>query len=152
MKEIVLRHFLEGHATIDELRRAAAGMRRRDGPEGGPWVYRYDVLPMEREFELRTEHLLKLVEEAQRDSISTRELEDLSSWLEGAVDRFVRDTDTPDGERVAEALFLLANPDINYPLTPAVLGKIHHYLATGENTLTRADTKWGSSTGLSNDR
>ena len=139
MKEIVLRHFFDGYASADELRRDAAGMRYREGPDRGPHVYRYDVVPMAREFELRSSHLLKLLGAVESGSMGVRELEDLSSWLEGAMDRFLRDVDTEDGERVAGALFLLANPDINYPLTPRVLSKIRHYLTTGEKTLTRAD-------------
>ena len=71
-------------------------------------------------------------------------LETVCSWLEGAFERFLRDGDTPDGERVSDALFWLGNPEINYPLTPAVLSKVRHYLVTGENTLTYEDTRTGN--------
>lgn len=152
MKEIVLRHFFEGHASAHELRLDAVGMRYREGPDRGPHVYRYDVVPMGEEFELRPKHLVMLLDALEGGTISARDVEDLASWLEGAVDRFLRDVETQDGERVAEALFLLANPDINYPLTPRVLGKIRHYLTTGEKTLSRADLKPAPSTRLSNER
>ena len=33
----------------------------------------------------------------------------------------------------------VGSAEINYPLTPIVLGKIRHYLLTGDNTLTRDD-------------
>ena len=143
MKEVVLRHFFEGQATALELDADVVGTLVREGPERGPSVYRYRVLPMDREFELRSEHVIKLVDAAAAGELRIDHLEIVCSWLEGAFERFLRDADTTDGSRVADALFWLGNPEINYPLTPAVLAKVRHYLATGENTLTRADTKVG---------
>ena len=141
MKEVVLRQFFEGHATAAELDADATGMLIQDGPAGGPYVYRYRVLPMERTMELEPQHLIQLLDATSAGQLGVYNLEAICSWLEGACERFLRDVDTPDGERVGEALFWLGNPDINYPLTPAVLSKIRHYLATGENTLSRADTR-----------
>lgn len=44
---------------------------------------------------------------------------------------------------MADAVFWLGSPETNYPLTPAVLAKVRHYLLTSENTLTLADTRSG---------
>src|SRR5688500_1068211 len=104
MKEIVLRHFFEGHATAVELDADVEGTQLRDGPEGGPYVFRYRVLPMDREYQLRSDHLVKLLDATAKGELRLEHLETVCSWLEGAFDRFLRDVDTPDGERVADAL------------------------------------------------
>ena len=58
MKEIVLRHFFEGYATAADLDADVEGTLVRDGPERGPHVYDYRVLPMDGAFELRPDHLI----------------------------------------------------------------------------------------------
>jgi len=70
--------------------------------------------------------------ELARDVVGTRVADE-------PPERWLWDTDTPDGERVAEALFWLGTPEISYPLTPPVPAKVRHYLLTGENTLGEAD-------------
>ena len=141
MKEIVLRHFFEGHATAAELDADVVGTLICEGPERGPQIRRYNVLPMERKLELRSDHLIRLVDASLSGDLRPEHLEVVASWLETAFERFPRDADTPDGERVVDALFWLGDPDINYPLSPRVLAKIRRYLATGENTLSPADSK-----------
>ena len=141
MKEIVLRHFFEGYATAAELDADVPGTEVREGPKGGPYVIRYRVQRMDREFEVRSEHLIQLLDAAATGELQLDHLRVICSWMEGGMDTFLRNADTPDGERVAEALFWLGTPEINYPLTPTVLAKIRQFLATGENLLTAADTK-----------
>jgi hypothetical protein len=150
VKEVVLRDFFEGHAAAAELDTDVAGTQLREGPEGGPYVYRYRVLPMDREYALQPEHLVKLLDATAAGELQIQHLQIVCTWLEGAFDRFLRDVDTPGGERVADALFWLGTPEINYPLTPIVLSKIRHYLVTGEKLLTRADTRSRSTERLHN--
>jgi hypothetical protein len=141
VNELVLRHFFEGHATATELDADVTGTQVREGPLGGPYVFRYNVLPMQGEFALQSEHLLALLNANADGVLRTEHLETICSWLESAFERFPRDADTPDGARVADVLFWIGTPEINYPLVPSTLKKMRHYLATGENTLTVADPK-----------
>jgi hypothetical protein len=120
--------------------RDLAGTVQREGPAGGPTVSHYRIADMEVDFELRPEHLVMLIDAVGSGALGVPDLETLCTCLEFS-ERFLRDADTPDGERVADALFWLANPSINYPLTPRVLAKVRHYLLTGENELTRDDTR-----------
>ena len=56
----------------------------------------------------------------------------IAAFLLEAGERFEWDTDTPDGSRVADVLFWLGVPQINYPLTQANLAAMSTYLRTGE--------------------
>lgn len=140
VKEVVLRFFFQGHATVRELARDVAGSVSRQEPHGGPAVSRHRIEDMAVEFDLRPEHVVQLIDEVARGELSLEDLDAICFCLE-ASDRFVWDGDTPEGERVAEALFWLGTPEINYPLAPGVLAKVRHYLLTGENTLTRDDSR-----------
>lgn len=141
MREIVLRHFFEGHASAAELAADARSGRVREGPEQGPHVYRFRVERMVQDFEVQPEHLVRLLDAVASGELPVDTASVVCDWLDGGNEHFLWDADTPHGERVAEALFWLGNPEINYPLTPAVLAKIRHYLLTGENQLTRADIR-----------
>jgi hypothetical protein len=141
VKEITLRHFFEGHATAEELDADVAGTEVREGPDGGPYVVRYNVLPMDLEYALQAQDLVKLLDATAAGALRVEHLETACSWMEAGFERFQRDADTIEGSRVADVLFLVGTPEINYPLTPATLAKMRHYLASGENLLTIADTK-----------
>lgn len=56
-----------------------------------------------------------------------------------ASDYFEWDSDTPDGERVAEVIGRWDSPEINYPITDSTMVKLRHYLCTGEDLFTRGD-------------
>lgn len=143
MKEVVLRHFFEGHATVDELAADAEGAFERRVDSAGAVFNQLHATPMAEDFAVSASHVAHLVEAVQAGQLSLDALDAICFCLE-ASDHFVWDTDTEDGERVADALFWLGTPEINYPLTPLVLEKVHRYLLTGENTFTTADA--GSST------
>lgn len=138
MKEIVLRYFFEGRATADELALDLVGTRDASEPAGFRSSANYAVLPMAAEFTVEPPHLLRLVDAALAGQLTPDDLGTICFVLEFS-DRFGWDGDTPDGERVSDAVFWLGTPEVNYPLTPAVLAKIRHYVATGEDTLTPAD-------------
>ena len=138
MKEIVLQHFFEGHASAEDLAADAAGAFERHVDSAGTVFSRLNAIPMNHEFAVSAEHIVKLVDAVLGAGLSLDALDAICFCLE-ASDSFTWDTDTADGERVAESLFWLGTPEINYALTPSVLTKIRHYLVSGENTLTQAD-------------
>ena len=96
---------------------------------------------MSGEAHVRPEHLLRLVDALADGSLTAEQVGIACFLMEATSERFVWDVDTPDGARVADAVFWLGTPEVNYPLTGLVLSKIRRYLVTGENTLTTADAK-----------
>lgn len=140
MREIVLRHFLEGHASAAELDADVAGTLVNSGPADGPPEYHFRVQRMAEEFELGPQHLVRLIDASAAGGLRLEHLSVICDWLDGGAETLRWNGDTPEGERVADVVFWLGNPEINYPLRPEVLSKMRHYLATGENTLTVADT------------
>jgi hypothetical protein len=138
MKEIVLQHFFEGHTTAKELSDDLEGTRQALEPAGFRSSANYRVVPMSHEFTVEAAHVARLVDAVASGALSLELLGDLLFCME-ASDRFRWDTDTADGERVAEAVFWLGTPEVNYPLNARVLSKIRHYLIAGENTLESTD-------------
>jgi hypothetical protein len=134
MREVVLRLFFEGHASAEEVARDLVGTRA----EEESWSFRssasYRVEPMSRDFEVAAEHVIRLVDGALAGALTEEDLGTLCFVLEFS-DRFFWDVDARKGARVADAVFWLGTPQINYPLSPSVLTKIRHYLQSGENTL-----------------
>ena len=100
------------------------------------------ITNMAEEFAVTTEHLRQVLTEVEAGDLDLEALGAISFCLV-ASDKFTWDADEPDsdGARVAEALFLLDAPEINYPLTPAVLAKISHYLLTGEQAFSNDDLR-----------
>ncbi len=140
MKEIVLRQFFEGHASASDLARDIVGTRDSSERFGFRSSANYAVLPMATEFTVEPAHLERVVAAVLARELTVEDLGTLCFVLEFS-ERFRWDADTPDGERVANAVFWLGTPEINYPLTERVLAKVGYYLATGEDTLTLADTQ-----------
>ena len=134
MKEIVLQHFFEGHATVEELSADVTGAFTRHVDSAGTVFSQLNCIDMSHEFAVLPTHIAKLVDAVLAGDLSLDGLDAICFALE-ASDSFSWDTDTPDGERVAESLFWLGTPEINYALSPVVLNKIRLYLLTGENTL-----------------
>ena len=95
---------------------------------------------MTGEFEVRSEHLVRLCDDVLAGAIEPWKLEPIGFCLV-ASDTFWWDGDTADGERVAEAAYDWSSPEINYPLTAHTVAKFRLRLLTGESTFTRADTR-----------
>lgn len=134
MKEIIVQHFFEGHATVEELAADVASAFDRQVDSAGTVFSRLNSVDMNHEFAVSTANIVKLVDAVLAGGLSLDELDTICFALE-ASDSFSWDSDTLDGERVAVSLFWLGTPEINYALTPAVLNKIRRYLVSGENTL-----------------
>jgi hypothetical protein len=140
MKELTLRHFFEGHASAADLERDAAGSVERSVDGNGAQFAQHRITDMAGEFTVTTEHMLRLVDAVISGDLSSDAIDAIVFCLE-ASDRFIWDIEEDNGDRIADALFWLGTPEINYPLTPKVLQKIRQYLLTGEKTLTKADTR-----------
>jgi hypothetical protein len=140
MREVILRLFFEGHATAEELARDVAGAAHRQTVAGGPTVSHVHIQDMAAEFSVESQHVLQLLDAVEAGALDLEALDAICFCLE-ASDHFTWDTDTTDGERVAESLFLLGTPEVNYPLTPIVLAKVRHYLRSGQHTFTREDLR-----------
>ena len=138
MKEIVVQHFFEGHATVEELSADVAGAFARHVDSAGTVISRLNCIDMSHEFAVLPTHIVKLVDAVLSGDLTLDGLDAICFALE-ASDSFSWDTDTPDGERVAKSLFWLGTPEINYALSPVVLNKIRVYLLTGENTFRPED-------------
>ena len=140
MRELLLREFFEGQATAADLARDLVGTRGAAEPYGVRASAAYRIEPMTSTFRVAPAHLVRLVDARLARALSEADLATVCFCLEGvSVERFRWDADSDDGERVANALFWLGTPEINYPLTDVVLAKIRHYLLTGENALVPAD-------------
>ena len=139
MKEILLRQFFEGHASAADLAADVIGTRAAEEPPGFHSSANYRVVPMARPFAVHPDHVVRLVDAVTDGTLPLADLDTLVFCLEAAPERWLWDTDTPEGERVAEALFWLGSPEVNYPLTSSVLEKVRHYLLTGENTFSKDD-------------
>jgi hypothetical protein len=138
MRESVLRDYLSGRVALTELLHDLEGTVEQLMPPGvRPVQTRYHIAPMDDEMQIDAGHLRKLIDAILGDELSLQQLDPISFCLEMSS-RF-HSNDTPEGDRVRMVVSWLANPDIDYRLTPDVLAKMKHYLATGEETFTAQD-------------
>ncbi len=134
MTEQLLYDFLAGLASAAEL--GPALVASRIAPDS--WRFRtsdnYRVQPLGRPREISPHHMERFIDALEAGALSTEQVAIACFLLHAGTGRFVWDTDASEGERVADAIFWLGTPEINYPLTPDTLARIRHYLRTGENT------------------
>ncbi|MGI8510367.1 MAG: hypothetical protein ACR2MQ_13680 [Gemmatimonadaceae bacterium] len=140
MKEIVLQNFFEGHAAVEELVADVVRAFDRHVNSSGTVFSRLNSVPMNHEFAVASTDIMKLIDAVQTEKLTLEALDAICFCLE-ASDHFHWDTDTVDGERVANSLFWLGTPEVNYPLTASALGKVRRYLQTGEETFTDVDLR-----------
>lgn len=93
---------------------------------------------MKGEFEVRAEFLVRLCDDVLAGRIEPWKLQPIAFCL-AASDTFWWDGETPNGGRVAEAVFDWSSPEINFALTSTTVARFRHRLLTGEDTFTRAD-------------
>jgi hypothetical protein len=138
MREQILRDWLVGGVPTNDLLRDLEGTVEQVSPPGViPVETQYRVTPMGEEFDVTAAHVTRVIDALLAGEIDLRALEPISFCLEMSDN--LRCEDNAEGDRALNVVSWLANPNINYALTPAVLNKMKHYLATGENTLTSAD-------------
>lgn len=133
-REIVLLRFFRGEAAARDLAREVRTGIERLPPVGGARMTRHHVENMQEDFEVEPHHLVSLIDATLAGDLTAGDLEALAFLIE-ASDHFQWDADTPGGAQVAEGLFWMASPEINFPLTPSTLREIRQYLLTGENRL-----------------
>ncbi len=91
--------------------------------------------PLGRPREITPHQIERFIDSLEAGTLTTEHVAIACFLLNAGTRRFVWNTDTSEGERVADAIFWLGTPEINYPLTPDTLARIRTYLRTGENTL-----------------
>jgi hypothetical protein len=138
MQETTVRRFFEGQAAAADLEQDVTGSVESYTDSAGTRFSRHRITDMQEEFALAPAHLITLVDAVLDAQLSLAVLDATVFCLE-ASDHFVWDAHASPADRIAQALFWLGTPEINYPLTHGVLRKIRHYLVTGEKTLTERD-------------
>ena len=83
----------------------------------------YSVVALEQDFQLEPPHLARLIDATLSGAITPDQLS-MVAFLLHAADRFVWDTETAAGERVANAIFWLSTPELNYPLSADTLTRM----------------------------
>jgi hypothetical protein len=140
MKEFIIQEYLRGALDVGELAADAKGAFHKDEDITGAIVSELNVTKMNHEFELTADHLVRLAQDVLEGGLDLDALDAICFCLE-ASDHFVYNMETKDGAAVANALFWLGTPEVNYPLTEAVLRKIIHFLVTGEDTFSAVDLR-----------
>ena len=134
MHEQLLADFLGGKAAAAQLGPALLEARLQPDSPNFRTSANYDVVPLQSTVAVGPSDIERLIAAVEAGQLSEEQVGIACFLLEGAVQRFRWDTDTADGERVAQVIFWLGMPAINFPLTPASLAAMRHYLRTGELT------------------
>lgn len=134
MHEAVLRDYFAGTADIGTLCADLRGAVTRTSHD----VFSQHIVDMDTDFDVTTAHLIGLCDAVLAGHLSPSDLSVIAFCLV-ASENFRWDTDTPDGNLIAETLCEWDSPEINYPLNLQTVAKFRHRLVTGEDTFTRAD-------------
>lgn len=131
MDEQLLVDFLNGRASAAELgRRLLAAQVEPESPNFRSSAH-YRVTPLAVPVVITIQQVERLVAAAEAGSLTEEQIGIAVFLLEASPDSFQWDTDTPEGNRIANVLFWLGSWQINYPLTRANLAAFRQYLATG---------------------
>ncbi len=144
MNEATIRDFFQGALPASELDRAWSSAFIEEARSDGTVVRRLHATELPEYYTVVPAHIVRLIDAVRGESLSLKALDAVCFALE-ASDKFDWDTDTPAGERIAKSLFWLGSPEVNYPLTPAILTKIRRYVLTGEETFIPGDARTGGS-------
>ena len=134
MNAVVVRDFFIGRATAPQLAEDLRDAFEHVSSQGR----RLHMQDLDKDFELRSEHLVRLCDAVLAGLVPPEGLEAIGFGLI-ASDFFTWDGDSPDGSRVAETLYDWSSPEINYALTKDTARKFKERLLTGEDTFTQAD-------------
>jgi hypothetical protein len=126
MKEALLRDYFLGGITANDLLADVKDSVMRDGI-----LSVQEIEDMTGDFALKPEHLVKLCSDVLAGRLPPKTLEEIGFCLV-ASDRFNWNSDTPEGERVAEVAHDWSAPEINFPLTLENVAKWRDYLTTGD--------------------
>jgi hypothetical protein len=135
VNEQVLADFLRGSVTARELGPVLLAARVSPDSPSLRSSSNYRVTPLLRPVNVTVVDIDRLVASVEAGLLTEEQVGIAAFLLEAGIDRFLWDTDTNDGERVADVLFWLGMPAINYPLTPEILGAMRLYLRTGQYSM-----------------
>jgi hypothetical protein len=135
MQEQILFDFLEGR--VDPTTFSGELAHAQITPE--PWNTRssgnYLLTPIREPQGIKTAHIIRLIEALEQQALTPEQVAITCFIMEMSPDRFLWDTDDADCECVANLVFWLGTPQINYPLTSENLSKMRDYAMTGRNSL-----------------
>jgi hypothetical protein len=135
MNEQLLADFLKGSLTAETLGPALLSARLSPDSPNFRTTGNYRVVPLPHPVKITTADVDRLVAALEASHL-TEDQVGVAVWLlESGIDRFKWDTDTEDGERVADVLFWLGMPAINFPLSPENLAAMRLFLRTGERSM-----------------
>jgi len=129
MKESTLKEFFEGKVGDDELLSDLTGAALTSGD-----VAHFRIEDMDTEFTVTTSHLVKVCDSALSGKLQPEQLKSIGFCLQ-ASDTFDWDADTEEGGRVADIVFYLSSPEINYDLNAINLSLFKELLLHGGNPL-----------------
>ena len=125
MKEETLKNFFAGISDeqhlVAELNNSIAKSRKQS---------QYRIEDMTGEFAVTSVHIIKVCNAALKGTLQHEHLTTIGFCLE-ASDTFEWDSDTEDGKRVADVVFYLSSPEINYELNELNIAKFIEILEHG---------------------
>lgn len=132
MKEEILKEYFENKIPVDQLLADLKDSQLKTGQDATS-VY---VTPItdSGDFVITRHHLLKICNDTLSGHLSATEINIVAFALISS-DYFYWDSNTTEGEIVANTLFDWDNPDINFPLSQDNLKLWKKYLETGEYSL-----------------
>jgi hypothetical protein len=103
-------------------------------------VFTYQITDMDTEFEVTTQHLLKLCDAVLLGQLEANHLQKIGFCII-ASDFFTWDSDSEPESPEAKTVHEWSSPEINFPLTIENIRKFRERLLTGKDTFTIADTR-----------
>lgn len=142
MHETVLSDFFLGRNDAGALQRDLVDAVKQTSAD----VFTQYVTPAEGTFEVKIEHLVRACDAVIQGDLHAHDLEKIGFCLV-ASDYFHWDSDTTEGERVAETVYDWSAPEVNYALTSETVQKFKERLLTGKSSFTQADFHKGDGKG-----
>jgi hypothetical protein len=133
MREQVLKDFFAGNLSAKELAVDLEGSMVTSGT-----MTRHPIENMSEGFQIWPEHLTLVCDAILRGDIDPKYLHAIGFCIV-ASDNFEYDTDTTEGDLVADTVIDWSSPEANYPLTLDNVRKFRERLVTGNDPFTLAD-------------
>jgi hypothetical protein len=137
MTEQKMKEYFESKLTVDQLILDVKDSQQRTGKDT---TTAYVDNVKEGEFEIKEEHLIKLLDDTIAYKIQPNDLKTIGFKLMTS-EYFYWDNKTELGERIGSIIFEFDNPEIGYELTIENFKKWKEYLITGKYTFDRYELK-----------
>ncbi|HEX9825266.1 MAG TPA: hypothetical protein VGA80_01615 [Flavobacteriaceae bacterium] len=132
-----MKEYFESKLTVDQLILDVKDSQQRTGKDT---TTAYVDNVKEGEFEIKEEHLIKLLDDTIAYKIQPNDLKTIGFKLMTS-EYFYWDNKTELGERIGSIIFEFDNPEIGYELTIENFKKWKEYLITGKYTFDRYELK-----------